>query len=891
MLAHGMAPTRGSRDDELDRALVWSKLAAELFREALEVVQVGPYHIQSVLGEGASGTVYKAWDPRLERAVALKSLHVTQAEGHAQTLAEARLLAGIVHPNIVTVHAIEYYDGRSWIVMELVPGQTLTQWQDDTHHTRQQIIEVYLQAGEALVAAHDQRLVHRDIKPDNLRVGPDQRVCLLDFGLAQAEGLDCRGGTLAFAAPEQLRGEAAMPASDQFSFCAALFTALYKVPPYAGASIRERLDAIESGRLTPTSAPLDVPGAVASVLRRGLEGEADNRWPDMATLIQALAEAATTDPDLRRRRALLYRVDKFWLRGVLDPSLPGSTLFDVPMCLRDGAGPKRPFVPRSLSLTDFDGMGSVLITGPAGSGKTTILLRLVRDAAYRARLCELEPMPIVLGLGSWHRGHRTIREWAVEQIQRSYGVPPALSGPSFDSGHFALYLDGLDEVEARYQRACIDALEAHSQSSSAPLVVTARWTDEAALVELPRGMAHITVQAMSAEHLGKYARELFPNWPLPPQATDESPQFVTPLVAAILARIEAEQLPSAPSAPQNSSPANNDWSQLWTIYLDRMCPAQPDASSSPATKLRGFSSTLAQHMLRNHSPDFHVEDLQPSWLPSQRARNAHALIPAALASMGAASIPGGFMLATVGHKAALIAAGTTFLGCMVFLAKVVGLSTIRTVERLAWSWQHWRANATTAVKRAGKGACFSGAIAALIWSIPGDPAFALAILITQFCLWFMILSITFSFLGGLGTTPLQSRHRYNEGIWSSLANMVYVGGGICLALMLVLLAAVQCTPPFQAPPELIDGPPADLESWTTMTRMWRDDPKSFMHINLAFVAVAVAYPCALLRGGFAALQHLVLRLQLAAASVLPFRLERYLDMAALTEFCIESVAA
>ena len=208
------------------------------------------------------------------------------------------------------------------VAMELVEGQSLREWLAAAPRTRREILDAFLQAGQGLAAAHDAAMTHRDFKLDNVLVGKDGRVRVSDFGLARslsgesdprAAPLDDLGplvsrdgslsGTPAYMAPAQLHGgDPADARSDQFSFCAALYEALYGATPFAGTTLLALVAEMEDGRLRPPPANSTVPGWLRAIVARGLRASADERYPTMRDLLAALAK----DPAaLRRRRAFV----------------------------------------------------------------------------------------------------------------------------------------------------------------------------------------------------------------------------------------------------------------------------------------------------------------------------------------------------------------------------------------------------------------------------------------------------------------------------------------------------------------------------------------------------------------------------------------------------------
>ncbi|MCA9690024.1 MAG: serine/threonine protein kinase, partial [Myxococcales bacterium] len=213
--------------------------------------QIGRYTLLRKLGEGGMGVVFTAHDHELDRRVALKLVPGAAASGpwSGRVQREAQALARLSHPNVVQIHDVGVIDGQLFLAMEYVQGETLASWQAGRDPSaalgRRQIIDMYIQAGRGLRAAHEKGLVHRDFKPQNVIVGGDGRARVLDFGLAAARAGPGPGssdaalrlpgvlemtltlpgtvmGTPRYMAPEQHRAEASDARTDQFSFCVAL---------------------------------------------------------------------------------------------------------------------------------------------------------------------------------------------------------------------------------------------------------------------------------------------------------------------------------------------------------------------------------------------------------------------------------------------------------------------------------------------------------------------------------------------------------------------------------------------------------------------------------------------------------------------------------------------
>jgi tetratricopeptide (TPR) repeat protein len=292
---------------------------------------LGRYLILEKLGSGGMGVVYAAYDASLDRRVALKLLR-EDASGEAlaarqdRLLREARAMARLSHPNVNTVFEVGTYQGRLFLAMELVEGTTLRGWLAERPRAWREVAGVFLQAGRGLAAAHQAGLVHRDVKPDNLLVGADGRVRVTDFGLVSSGGAEpptraapgpraadpdgdgslTRTGALmgspAYMAPEQIEGDKATPASDQFSFCVALHEALTGERPFTGDSLPEVLDHIRAGQVVSGPRAGAVPAFLLQAVRRGLSADPAARYPDLTLLLRELER----DPARTRRRAVAW---------------------------------------------------------------------------------------------------------------------------------------------------------------------------------------------------------------------------------------------------------------------------------------------------------------------------------------------------------------------------------------------------------------------------------------------------------------------------------------------------------------------------------------------------------------------------------------------------------
>lgn len=304
--------------------------------------RLGRYVVLEELGTGGMGMVFAAYDPELNRKVALKLLKPRSRERKRKSssnrlLQEAQALAKLAHPNVITVYDVGTYGEQVFVAMELVEGDTLRGWMREKTRRWDEVLEVFIPAGRGLAAAHAANLVHRDFKPENVLIGRDGRVRVMDFGLARpmrgdtmTGSLDHSGddmaadepaeapepgagvanplltqtgstlGTPAYMAPEQHLGKPTDARSDQFSFCVSLFHALFGVRPFDGADAAALT--IQKSKAEIISPPnlSRAPSWVRRHVWRGLDPDPAARFESMDGLLEALSD----DPRVRRRKVL-----------------------------------------------------------------------------------------------------------------------------------------------------------------------------------------------------------------------------------------------------------------------------------------------------------------------------------------------------------------------------------------------------------------------------------------------------------------------------------------------------------------------------------------------------------------------------------------------------------
>ncbi len=287
---------------------------------------ISHFRITEKLGAGGMGEVYRAEDTTLGRHVAIKVLpdiFSGDLERLARFEREAKLLASLNHPNIATIHGLEQQDGKRFLVMELVEGETLAQRIAKGPLPVDETLEVCRQITEGLESAHEKGIVHRDLKPANVKITPEGKVKVLDFGLAKAfqgemaaadashsptltDQMTRPGvilGTAAYMSPEQAKGKAVDKRADIWAFGCVLYECLAGKRSFEGETVTETLASILKGEPDWSSLPVDTPQSIRRLLRRCLEKDLKERLRDIADvrleMREQLAESAATTPRAR----------------------------------------------------------------------------------------------------------------------------------------------------------------------------------------------------------------------------------------------------------------------------------------------------------------------------------------------------------------------------------------------------------------------------------------------------------------------------------------------------------------------------------------------------------------------------------------------------------------
>ncbi|MEZ4380897.1 MAG: serine/threonine-protein kinase [Nannocystaceae bacterium] len=894
-------------DASLERSLAWRRLAGALFGEAGDAsgdaapLEIDGFVILGVLGRGAMGTVYRARDERLDREVAIKVLRVGDGDAavgeRLVALAEARALAQVSHPAVVTAYAVGERGPWIYIVMERVDGETLGRWQRAPGRRWREIVAVYLEVARGLQAAHDRGIVHRDLKPDNVVVDGEGRPRILDFGLAQGYGGAAAArvevaGTPAYMAPEQRRGAPPAPTMDQYAFAAALHEALFgELPARAGAGAG-------AGEAREANAAREAPAALRAALDRALAEAPERRWPSLRALGQAIERAVAAGPGERARLLLLDRVEASWIDGVLarPGDAAGELRFDrdrgrarpelvdarragaraeVAAAAGDGA---------SIAALAASGDGSLLLVGGPGSGKTTALLTLARAALRRARVDPTSPAPVVLGLASWAawvdagpRRDAALRAWLAAELRDKYGIPRRLAAAWIADDALLLLLDGLDEVAPARREACVRALAEHRGEHLAPMIVSARTSVCEALaaadLRLPLGaavelgpLAPAQVELLLSRGGEDFAglRAAFAG-----DLELRALLVASPLLLDIAAQAFRGRPPAALVGVGSSEELRR---RIWSAYVARALERRPAAA------LERQLAWIARRLDAVGAAEIWIERLQPTWLerPVDRALFTAATLVAT--GLGAALLIGALLGLATSPAIALPTAALAGSALALFVGLTLGVGAIAPLERLAWSWRAMAAGIPRALGRGVLLALAIAAIAALVWGAGESTQLVVALFVGNLVAYAGLFGLMLVVLAGLVGAAPSPGWRPNQGIANASRNARMVGGIVAASVGAPMLA-VTLLVGAASPEALLAAQAAPSDAFREAAAIWSASPLRFFVAVELCVALTLGYVAALLRGGFAVVQHAVLRLLLTGRGDLPRDLVGLLEAA------------
>ena len=479
--------------------------------------RVGRYQLCEELGAGAMGVVYRARDPRLDRAIAIKLVRDGGAGpgGSARLLREAQAMARLRHPNVVPIFDVGPAGGAVFLAMPLLEGGTLRSWLGDRPRSVDAILDRFVAAGRGLAAAHGAGLVHRDFKPDNVLLDADGEVHVGDFCLARlardepgpvepmdelaADELTRTGavvGTPPYMAPEQLRGLPIDARADQFSFCVALWEAIHGERPFPSPKrgveqpLLARLAAIASGPVMPAPGP-GRPAWIAELLARGLASDPDRRWPSLQALLDAIAAHRTARRWPRRLAAggsalgLVAVIAAFaWPAPV-----PVSRALPAVPLVHDGDLRAAAISPDGTKLALVTG-DSLVIRGSEVGARDRIVVEHGVDA------------PLAWSPDNRHLLVGTVAELAsviqTELVDTETGVQGKLPATGF-----AAFLSGAEVAVASYRQRTV-AILALGERAGAPAIcqVPGEYRFLLDVAGLPDGTMILETEALDSERHG-----------------------------------------------------------------------------------------------------------------------------------------------------------------------------------------------------------------------------------------------------------------------------------------------------------------------------------------------------------------------------------------------------
>ncbi len=289
--------------------------------------KIGSFEITKMIGRGGMGVVYLARDTKLKRSVALKSIPAKLADdsiSRNRFRREAELLASLNHPNIAVIHEIIEEDKSGYLILEYVPGQTLAERIAHEPLELKEALFIGQQVADAISTAHEKGVVHRDLKPGNIKITPEGRVKVLDFGLAKPTFSEDRKsdvtatepghilGTPAYMSPEQARGKPIDHRTDIWSFGCIMYEMLTGRLPFQGETATDTLATIIERQPDWEALPQEIPANIRALLRRCLEKNPDRRLGDMAEVSveinETLSKPATKTPVKLRRIAMIISI-------------------------------------------------------------------------------------------------------------------------------------------------------------------------------------------------------------------------------------------------------------------------------------------------------------------------------------------------------------------------------------------------------------------------------------------------------------------------------------------------------------------------------------------------------------------------------------------------------
>ncbi|MFN8374174.1 MAG: protein kinase [Anaerolineae bacterium] len=679
------------------------------------------YEIREKIAEGGYGAVYKAYQAAVDREVAVKVIlaqHANKPEFAQRFETEARLVARLEHPHIVPLYDFWQDEHGAFLAMRWLPTSLRMILQKQGALSLAQTARILDQVCDALSAAHNAGVIHRDLKPDNILLDERGNAYLTDFGIAkQLEDTrhitdpDAMVGTLAYSAPEQIRNDAVSAPTDIYALGIMLYEMLSAQHPFHDTApgvllmnhLQQPLPAL-------TAVRPDVPSALDAVLAKATAKDPVERYLDVQDVASAFREAARltpaapvvvptisaarpgglrplaalhpTSPEARNRHNMLQNVRKFWIGGVLENSLHGAALLDLSMEHSSGAvdhawdtllrepGTTDKTLPRGTEVLDlFDKLnGKLLILGEPGGGKTTTLLELARDLLFRAEADQEHPIPVIFNLSSWSETHKPLTEWLVDELRGKYQVPRKIAASWVENDALLLLLDGLDEVAANQREGCVQAINAYrAEHGFVDVVVCSRVHDYDALTNRLKLNGAIVIKPLDDEHVDRYLASLGMGLTGVRRmlAGDSTLRELarSPLMLSIIAL--AFRGVSDADLPRLDTPEAQR-KHIFEVYVQRMFERRVGEKPYSQAQLTHYLSWLARKMEEHAQSVFQIEKMQPSWLNKPQWLNYYSryLMIALLVGAGSIGLSSALLAAGVGLHVELFTLLSVLAACV-----------------------------------------------------------------------------------------------------------------------------------------------------------------------------------------------------------------------------------
>lgn len=781
--------------------------------DALIGRKVRGYDIVEKIGEGGYGAIYRAYQPDVNREVAIKVIlpHLAlQAEFAQRFAVEAQLVAQLEHPYIVPLYDYWQDSEGAFLVMRWLRGGSLRKLLEVCGALSiSQTARILDQLADALTFAHQCQIIHRDLKPANILVDDRDNVYLTDFGIAKSlknrvditdEGMLV--GTPAYLSPEQCLSQPLTSLTDIYSLGIMLHEMLMGRHPFEGlppgALVVKHLQ--DSLPLLQNSLP-GFPDGLDNVIQKATAKQPAERYPDALAFAadfrlnarltptgsaiypisapipeQRVSVIAADTPEQRNRNAMLQNVYTFWIDGVLENSLRETALIELGMSekpdkidhswhlvryLPDETVQEQRSASTSILKVWDKSNGKLLILGEPGSGKTTLLLELARDLIYRAQTDPSHPMPVVLNLSSWTSRFKTLDEWLVEELNQRYQIPLMMAHNWVKGDQLLLLLDGLDEVALARRDACVGTINTYRlEHGFVDVVICSRNYDYDLLPHKLKLNSAVMLQPLNEKKVDTYLTSLGSDMNSLRAALVEDAMLRemshTPLMLSILVLVyrghSAKEL-----LPIQSVEARRE--HIFRRYVDLMMLRRHTSNQYDRKQLNHFLNWLARQMVRDSQSTFYIEGLQPAWLASDVERRLYAGMVTLYHGIGFGLLIGGLgWLLFDGATAVAFFLAAFLLSSICNLLEVRSLH-ITPVDAVQWSWKALREN----LWQAWPIGLFFGVSGGLTWTVVANPGTGIVMGI--------FLGLAFMIMNkGFVSSQIGNKVTPNEGSFQALRN-------------------------------------------------------------------------------------------------------------------------